>query len=337
MPKKIVTFGEVMMRLQVPGYELLAQANTLQYTFSGTGVNVASAMKTLGHEGYLVSKLPQNPVGEAALSFVQRLGIKDDFISRGGEYMGMFFLENGFGGRPSRVTYTNRMESSFNTSSQPDYELDSIAEYADVVHFCGIALAMTDNVRETMKTLAKKVKENGGLVCFDCNYRPSLWEGGYDQAKPHYEEMLALADIVMMNEKDAMYILGLQTEATTREGQLKDLLPQVANQFDIQTIAGTHREVKQGNIHSLKGFMYKNNTLTFSENISFSVYDRIGAGDAYTSGILHSELTGFSPEKAVQFAACSGMLACTIVGDTPMSTEEEILNAMSGTISDIKR
>ncbi|MDY0393514.1 sugar kinase [Virgibacillus halophilus] len=337
MPKKIVTFGEVMMRLQVPGHELLAQANTLQYTFSGTGVNVAAAMGKLGHEGYLVSRIPRNPLGEAALSFLQRLGIRDTYISWGGKYMGMYFLENGFGQRASRVTYTNRLESSFNTAGSFDYDLDSIAEFADVVHFCGIALAMTDKVRETMKTLARRVKEKGGIVCFDCNYRPSLWKGGYDEAKPHYEEMLALADIVMMNEKDAMYILGMKTEKTTKVGQLKELIPSVAKMFHIRTIAGTHREVKQDNIHSLKGFIYQNMTFSFSENMSFSVFDRIGAGDAYTSGILHGELKGLSPEETVRFAAASGILACTIAGDTPMATEEEIRSAMSGVMEDVKR
>ncbi|KKE77777.1 sugar kinase [Oceanobacillus caeni] len=337
MPKKIIAFGEVMMRLQVPGYELLTQANTLQYSFSGTGVNVASAMTKLGHDGYLVTKLPDNPLGDAAISFLNRLGIGRNFISRGGKYVGMYFLENGFGQRSSRVTYTNRLESTFNTADISDYDLDSIAENADVIHFCGISLAMTDNVRESMKILAQKVKEKGGIVCFDCNYRPSLWDGGYAEAKPHYEDMLSLADIVMMNEKDAMYILGMETEKGSREEQLQDLIPKVAEKYNIQTIAGTHRGVNKDNSHSLLGYMYKDRTFVFSENITFSVYDRIGAGDAYTSGILHGELSGFPPEKTVQFAASAGMLACTIVGDTPMSTEAEILSAMSGTIEDIKR
>ncbi|MGG1677768.1 sugar kinase [Neobacillus sp. NRS-1170] len=337
MPKQIVAFGEVMMRMQVPGYELLTQANTLQYSFSGTGVNVASAMTKLGYDGYLVTKLPENPLGEAAISFLQRLGINRRFISRGGKYLGLYFLENGFGQRASRVTYTNRLESSFNTAHISDYDLDLIAEQADIIHFCGITLAMTDGVRDSMKVLAKKVKEKGGLVCFDCNYRPSLWEGGYSEAKPQYEDMLALADIVMMNEKDAMYILGMETAETSREEQLKDLIPKVANRFDIQTIAGTHRGINPDNTHSLRGYLYKDGQLHFSEKISFSVYDRIGAGDAYTSGILHGELAGFLPEKTVQFAAAAGMLACTIVGDTPMSTEAEILSAMAGTIDDIKR
>ncbi|KON69049.1 2-dehydro-3-deoxygluconokinase [Peribacillus butanolivorans] len=337
MRKQIVAFGEVMMRLQVPGYELLTQANTLQYSFSGTGVNVASAMTKLGHDGYLVTKLPDNPLGDAAISSLQRLGISRNFITRGGKYLGMYFLENGFGQRTSRVTYSNRLESSFNTASLSDYDIEVIAENTDIIHFCGITLAMADNVRESMKVLARKVKEKGGIVCFDCNYRPSLWEGGYNKAKSHYEEMLALSDIVMMNEKDAIYILGMEAASTSREEQLRELIPKVAKTFNIHSIAGTHRSINSDNTHSLRGYMYKDQTFYFSENNSFSVYDRIGAGDAYTSGILHGELAGFSPEKTVRFAAAAGMLACTIVGDTPMSTENEILSAMAGEMEDIKR
>ncbi len=257
MPKNIVAFGEVMMRLQVPGYELLTQASNLQYSFSGTGVNVASAMTKLGHNGYLITKLPDNPLGDAAMSFLQRLGIERNFIVRDGKYIGMYFLENGFGQRASRVTYTNRLESTFNTADISDYDLASIAATTDVIHFCGISLAMTDKVRANMKAIAEKVKENGGIVCFDCNYRPSLWDGDYEKAKPHYEDMFSLADIVMMNEKDAMYILGMETEKLERKEQLQELIPQVAEKYNIQTIAGTHRNINEGNAHSLEGYMYK--------------------------------------------------------------------------------
>lgn len=326
-----------MMRLQVPGYELLAQANSLQYSFSGTGVNVTSAMTKFGHRGYLVSKLPENPLGDGAIAFLQRLGIERTFISQGEKYMGMFFLENGFEQRASHVTYTNRLESSFNSAKVKDFPMDDIAKEADTIHFCGITLAMTDNVRYNMKVLAQKVKEQGGLVCFDCNYRPSLWEGGYSVARPHYEEMLSLADIVMMNEKDAMYILGMETSKTTRKEQLVDLIPQVANNYNLKVVAGTHRDINSDNTHSLQGYMYKDHEFYFSEPIFFSVYDRIGAGDAYTSGILHGELLGFPPEKTVKFAAAAGMLSCTIAGDTPMATEKEIITAMTAEVSDIER
>lgn len=327
-----------MMRLQVPGYELLSQASTLNYTFSGTGVNVSSALARLGHTGYLISRLPANAVGDAAESYLRKLGISQSFLSRGGNYLGMYFLENGFGARPSRVTYSNRQESSFNTAPEGTYNYVEIAKNIDIVHFCGITLAMNDNVRQHMKALAKAVKDHGGIVVFDCNYRPGHWgEGGYAKAKPHYEEMLHLADMVMMNEKDAMLILGMPTDKVERQDQLMDLIPTVARNYQISVIAGTHRSINGDNTHSLRGFIYKNQTFTFSKLLTFSVYDRIGAGDAYTSGIVHGEIQAFSPQQTVDFAAAAGMLAHTIVGDTPMSSVGDILRAMTERVGDVER
>lgn len=338
MAKHIAAFGEVMMRLQVPGYELLSQAGTLNYSFSGTGVNVTAALARFGHSGYLVSTLPANAVGDAAVSYLQKLGVTQSFIIRDGKYVGMYFLENGFGARPSRVTYSNRLESSFNTAPEGTYDFENIAKKMDVVHFCGITLAMNDSVRSHMKTFAKTVKKNGGTVVFDCNYRPSLWgEDGYKKAKSHYEEMLHLADIVMMNEKDAMFVLGMKTKKEERQEQLMDLIPAVAEKYNISVTAGTHRSINGDNTHSLRGFIFKNQTFTFSKTLTFSIYDRIGAGDAYTSGIVHGEVEGFSSEKTVEFAAAAGMLAHTIVGDTPMSSESDILRAMTESVGDVER
>jgi 2-dehydro-3-deoxygluconokinase len=338
MAKNVAAFGEVMMRLQVPGYEFLSQSSTLNYSFSGTGVNVLSGLARFGHTGYLVTTLPDNTVGDAALSYLRKLGVTQSFIKRSGSYVGMYFLENGFGARPSRVTYTNRLESSFNLAPNGMYDFNEIAKKIDVVHFCGITLAMNDSVRNHMKTFAKAVKDHGGTVVFDCNYRPSLWgKDGYDKAKPHYEEMLRLADLVMMNEKDAMFILGMKSEKAERHEQLTALIPEAANKYKISVIAGTHRSINGDNTHSLCGFMYKNQQFTFSRTLTFSVHDRIGAGDAYTSGIVHGEMEGFSPDKTVLFAATAGMLAHTIVGDTPMSSENDILLAMTESVGDVER
>lgn len=338
MGKNVAAFGEVMMRLQVPGYELLSQSSTLNYSFSGTGVNVLSGLARFGHTGYLVTTLPDNAVGDAAVAYLRKLGVTQTFIKRGGSYVGMYFLENGFGSRPSRVTYTNRLESSFNIAPKGTYDFNEIARKIDVIHFCGITLAMNESVRNHMKAFAKAVKDNGGTVVFDCNYRPSLWgDGGYDRAKPHYEEMLHLADLVMMNEKDAMFILGLETEKVERQEQLTELIPVVAKKYSISVIAGTHRSINGDNTHSLCGFMFKNQTFTFSKTLTFSVYDRIGAGDAYTSGIVHGEIERFSPDKTISFATTAGMLAHTIVGDTPMSSESDILFAMTESVGDVER
>ncbi|QTH42535.1 sugar kinase [Cohnella sp. LGH] len=338
MGKRIAAFGEVMMRLQAPGYDLLSQANTLSYSFSGTGVNVISALARFGHDGYLVTRLPDNPLGDAATANLRKLGIAQKFVARGGSYIGMYFLENGFGARPSRVTYSNRLESSFNTAPADAYDFADIVGQLDVAHFCGITLAMNDAVRSHMLRFAKAAKARGSLVAFDCNYRPSLWgEGGYEKAKPFYEQMLGLADIVMMNEKDAMYLLGMPTKGTTREEQLEELVPEVARIYGIAAAAGTHRSVNGDNTHSLRGYLYKDGRFHYSDTLTFAVYDRIGAGDAYTSGILHGELSGFEPERTVRYAAAAAMLAHTTVGDTPMAAEREIVRAMTQAAGDVER
>lgn len=338
MPKAIAAFGEVMMRLQVPGYDLLSQGNTLNYTFSGTGVNVISALARYGHAGYLISRLPINSLGDAAAAYLRKLGVASTFIHRGGNYLGMYFLENGFGVRPSRVTYSNRLESSFNTAPETEYDYAGIAAQIDAVHFCGIALAMNDGVRNHMKSLAQAVKERGGTVIFDCNYRPSLWgEDGYIAAKPHYVDMLKLADIVIMNEKDAIFTLGMVTSKHEREEQLTDLIPAVAKKYHIQVIAGTHRSINHDNTHSLRGFIFKHDQFVLSDKLTFSVYDRIGAGDAFASGIIHGEMEGLSPDQTVQFAAVSGMLAHTVSGDTPMASEADIRRAMTESVGDVER
>ncbi|MDQ0086984.1 2-dehydro-3-deoxygluconokinase [Paenibacillus anaericanus] len=338
MPKNIAAFGEVMMRLQVPGYELLSQGNTLNYSFSGTGVNVISALARFGHNGHLITRLPANPLGDAAAAYLRKLGITSTLMSRGGSYIGMYFLENGFGVRSSRVTYSNRLESSFNTSPEGTYDYEAIAEQIDAVHFCGITLAMNEVVRQHMKSLARAVKQRGGTVIFDCNYRPSHWgENGYEKAKPHYEEMLQLADIVMMNEKDAMLTLGMSTDKVEREEQLEELIPAVAQQYGIHTIAGTHRSIHSDNSHSLRGFIFKDRTFTYSKTLTFAVYDRIGAGDAFASGVIHGELEGYPVEKTAQYAATAGMLAHTVVGDTPMASAEDILRTMTQSVGDVER
>lgn len=325
------------MRLQVPDYELLSQASTLNYSFSGTGVNVTSALARFGHTGYLISTVPTNALGDAAASYLQKLGITQTFINRSGDYVRMYFLESGFGVRPSRVTNSNP-ESSFNNMPEGTYDFEKIAGEIDIVHFCGITLSMSDSIRRKMMLFAKAVKEKGGTVVFDCNYRPALWgENGYEKAKPYYEDMLHLADIVMMNEQDALFILGMKTEKEQRQEQLIDLMPAVAKKYHISVIAGTHRSINGDNTHSLKGFIFKNKTFTFSKEMTFSVYDRIGAGDAYASGIIHGEMSGFSPEKTVAFAATAGMLAHTVVGDTPMSSESDIFGAMTKTVRDVER
>src|SRR5690606_4792376 len=164
-------------------------------SFSGTGVNVGSALTRDGHHSQMVTVLPSTPLGDAAVAYLRRIGLGTDYVACGGKDGGRCILENGFGARPSRVTYTYRWGSRFNTATFDAASFAQVASYIDALHLCGITLAMNDNVRAAMKELAAAVKAAGGTVIFDCNYRPSLWgEDGYKLARPHYEELLQLAD-----------------------------------------------------------------------------------------------------------------------------------------------
>ncbi|MEK3682581.1 sugar kinase [Paenibacillus sp. FSL R10-2736] len=337
MPR-IAAFGEVMMRLQVPGYETLAQSSRLEYSFSGSGVNVTAALSRYGHNGALITTLPDTPVGEAALAYLRKLGVDTSLISRGGKQLGMYFLENGFGARPGRVTYTDRLGSSFNTAEAGNYDMAALASCVDVLHLCGITLAMNDGVRRLMKQLAAEVKRAGGKVVFDCNYRPALWGAdGYAKARPHYEELLTLADTVMMNEKDAQYILGIGTGEYDRITQLKQAIPEVTQRFGIGTAAGTHREINADNTHSLTGYIYHQGAFCFSRKLTFPVYDRIGAGDAFASAVIHGELQQYPQQQTVDMAAAAAMLAHTTPGDTALFTESEVLRALCGHTLDVER
>ncbi|MEK4060847.1 MULTISPECIES: sugar kinase [Paenibacillus] len=337
MPR-IAAFGEVMMRLQVPGYETLVQSSRLEYSFSGSGVNVTAALARYGHNGAIITTLPETPVGEAAIAYLRKLGVDTSLISRGGKQLGMYFLENGFGARPGRVTYTDRPGSSFNTAEAGYYDMAALASRVDVLHLCGITLAMNEGVRKQMKQLAAEVKSAGGKVVFDCNYRPGLWGAdGYAKARPHYEDLLELADTVMMNEKDAQFILGIGTGEYDRITQLKQAIPEVAKRFGIGTAAGTHREINADNTHSLTGYIYHQGTFEFSRKLTFPVFDRIGAGDAFASAIIHGELQQYPWQQTVNMAAAAAMLAHTTQGDTALFTEGEVLRALSDHTLDVER
>ncbi|QHT59502.1 sugar kinase [Paenibacillus lycopersici] len=335
---RIAAFGEVMMRLETPGFSTLSQSNRLEYSFSGSGVNVLSALSRFGHETYLASTLPDNPLGDAALANLRKLGIQTGFVNRGGRYIGMYFLEHGFGLRPSKVTYSDRLGSSFNTVPHAAGDWERIADSVDAVHFCGITLAMNELARTQIKQLARAVKSRGGKVIFDCNYRPSLWGAdGYALAKPHYREMLELADIAFMNEKDALLTLGMASSAADPHSQLLELIPQVAKEYGIGTIAGTHRHVNGDNTHTLSGYLHAEEGFWFSRPSTFSVYDRVGAGDAYASGIIHACLRGDDAQYAVDYATAAAVLAHTVHGDTPIATEADIVKAMTRTAGDVER
>ena len=171
---KIGAFGEVMLRLTPPEYLMLEQTHTLRMSYTGTGVNLVGNLAHFGIESYLLSALPANRLGDAALASLKGLGVHTTYIIQKEQHIGTYFAEMGYGIRPTEVTYQNRKHSSFGLAEKRDYQLDGFIEAVDLVHICGISLSLTDLSAQTAIALAKKADEQGKKVCFDFNFRPSL-------------------------------------------------------------------------------------------------------------------------------------------------------------------
>lgn len=338
MNKHIVAYGEIMMRLEVPDNLLLRQAEDLKYSFTGTGVNVAGLLSQFGYTSSLISAVPDNSIGSSAIGAIRRLGIQSNLVIKNDNNLGMYFLEKGFGNRPSNVTYTNRQQSSFNVTDISKFNLLQSLKEVDVLHICGITLAMNQLTRDNVLKLVKLAKESNIKVVFDCNFRPSLWgENGNQLAKPYYETILSEADIVIMSEKDAIQTLGLSTNKETKEEKLEDLLPWVARKYNIKKIAGTIRTVKGSNHNTIKGYLYDDGNMYYSKEFDFDILDRIGTGDAYTCGIIHGELSDMNPQDTVTFSTASCVLAHTISGDTPLFDTDDIIKVINNDKNDIER
>lgn len=330
---KILAFGEVMMRMMPSDYKTLTQVNELEFLFTGTGVNILSGLYHMGDDTYLLTKLPDNPIGKAASANMRKLGIHDDYLVYGGHHIGIYFLEKGIGNRASQVTYLNRSESSYCQSQLSDYDL-SCLDGKDALHICGISLAMSQQLRETAFTLARFAKEKGVKVIFDCNFRPSLWNDNERQnVKFIYEEMLNLADIVFAGYKDATLLLEMSVDQNLPfEQQLENLLRKMCQDYHIETIFGTNRHH-----NTLTGYMMKNDQLTLSSSYELTVYDRVGGGDGFAAGAIYGYFHGMNNQDNIEYATVSGVLAHTTYGDSPIVTKEQIVDFMENGQTDIKR
>src|SRR5699024_3501004 len=327
MSHKIKAFGEVMMRLEVPDYKKIEQTNELQMMFAGTGVNFLAALTNYGHDTSLITKLPQTNIGQAALKHIRSLGIGTEDVVIGDQYLGIYFLESGFANRPSKVTYSDRQTSSFNQASIDDYHIEAILENTHLIHFCGIALALSETTRQITLNLAERAKELGITVVFDSNYRPGLWKDDYVLARKYYDKMLHLSDIAFMSDKDASLLLQFKTNEETEQGRLEDLLKKVSHQYKIRSIACTRRKSANQTTHqTLQGFLLHDGDIVYSKIYPNHILDRIGAGDAFASGIIHGLVHNLPIEETVEFATAAGVLAHSTYGDTPLCNQEDVWN-----------
>lgn len=331
--KKVVTFGEIVLRLSTDSGERLAQTNHLTMQYGGAEANVSVSLSNFGHKVYLLSKIPVNALSVGALTHLRSHGVHTDYILKGGERLGTYYLETGVGERSAEVTY-DRKHSSISELAPHEIDFDKIFQDATLYHLSGITPALSENLKEITLQSLRKAKEHDVTVSFDFNYRSKLWS--QQEAAETIKAFLPYVDICSCGELDAIHILGIReaNKSLDRSKQLIYYYDEIKALYpNIKYMSSTFRTVMSASANRLQGNLYTDGTLYQSkEHVIDPIVDRVGGGDAFASGILHGILTEMEPEETISFATAASALKHTIHGDCNTFSVEEI-KSFSGNAS----
>lgn len=329
MKEKIVTFGEIMLRLTPPEYNTISQTNSFIANFGGGEANVAVSLSHLNHHTTFISKLPPNQLGDSAIQHLRGHGVDTEYIVRGSSTMGIYFLETGFGGRPSKVVY-NRKHSAVTKINCNELDFDKIFKDATWFHVSGISLALGQRVRNVIFACLEACKKYNVIVSFDFNYRSKLWT--IEEAKPYYKKIISYVDILFASYFDATIILDYTADDNLNDDNDKriNVFRKLIKDHKIKYIFGTDRTVYSATENALSAFCINENTNLKADPIKFNIYDRIGGGDAFASGVIHGLIKDFhNPQYALNFGLATSVLKHTLYGDVCTLGIEDIENFMS--------
>lgn len=330
---KVITFGEIMLRLMPNGYYRFGQDTMLEATFGGGEANVAVSLANFGEDAYFVSKLPSHDIGQCAINELRKFGVNTSFVSRGGDRVGIYYLERGASQRPSKVIY-DRANSSISTANAEDFAWDEIFKGAKWFHFTGITPALSDNMAEICLIACKKAKEHGVMVSCDLNYRKKLWSKA--KAQEVMTKLMPYVDVCISNEEDASDVFGINAKDTdvysgkvNHEGY-KDVAKQLKDKFGFKYVAITLRESISAFDNNWAAMLYDGNDCYFSKTYPIHIIDRVGGGDSFGAGLIYSLLNEFDNQKAIEFAVAASCLKHSIQGDFNRVSVDEVLALAKG-------
>ena len=331
--KKIITFGELMLRLAPEGYYRFLQADTYGATFGGGEANVAVSLAQFGMDVSFVTKLPVHEIGQAAVNSLRKYGVDTSLITRGGERVGIYFLEKGASQRPSKVIY-DRAYSAIAMASKEDFDWEKIFDGAQWFHFTGITPALSDSLAEICLIACKKAKELGITISCDLNYRKKLWTR--QKAGEVMAKLFQYVDVAIMNEADAEDVFGIKPENNDVEhGQLnidgyKSVARQLMERFPIRKCAITLRTSISANDNRWTGVLCTGEDCCFAPEYNVHIVDRVGGGDSFGAGLIYGMTNGFDDQKTIEFAVAASCLKHSIEGDYNMVTVAEVETLMKG-------
>ena len=333
---KIVTMGEIMLRLSTPNNEKFIQADEFDINYGGGEANVAVSLANYGHDADFVSALPKNPIGDAAIATLRKYNVGTKHISRSGERVGIYFLETGSAMRASNVVY-DRAHSSISTAKVDEFDFDEIFKDADWFHFTGITPAVSDSAAELTEAALKAAKKAGVTVSVDLNFRKKLWSS--EKAKKIMTNLMQYVDVCIGNEEDAEKVLGFKpgnTDVTAGELELSgyvDIFNHMCDQFKFKYVISSLRESFSASNNDWSACIMDGATREFYHSKKYHVtpiVDRVGGGDSFAAGVICGLCDKKDFKSALEFAVAASALKHTIPGDFNLVTREDVESLAGG-------
>ena len=333
---KVITFGELLLRLAPEGYYRFVQADKFGATYGGGEANVAVSLANYGADAAFVSKLPANEIGQSAVNSLRRYGVDTSGIARGGDRIGIYYLEKGASQRPSKVIY-DRAGSAFALSGKEDYDWNRLLDGATWFHFTGITPALGDNLAEVLLDVLPTMKKRGITVSCDLNYRKKLWTR--DKAREVMTKLMPYVDVCISNEEDAFDVFGIKAGGTdVTKGSLdkegyKSVAKQLADKFGFRYVAITLRTSLSANDNKWAGMLYDGKDYCLSKEYTMHIVDRVGGGDSFGGGLIYALGNGYDSRAAIEFAVAASCLKHSVEGDYNMVSVAEVTALAGGDAS----
>ncbi|RAP43531.1 MAG: 2-dehydro-3-deoxygluconokinase [Methanosphaera sp. rholeuAM6] len=333
---KVITFGEIMLRLSPEGYKRFIQSDKFNVTYGGSEANVAISLSNYGIPVEFVTKVPNNEIGQSAINILRSYNVGTRHIIKEGERLGIYYLEKGASQRPSKVIY-DRKNSAISKSNINEFDWDEIFNGANCFHISGITPALSKNLANISIAACKKAKEQGLLVSCDLNYRNKLW--ARKEANRVMSEIMKYVDVCVANEEDIEKVFNIKAENTDVEkGKLniesyESVAKQIYEKFDCQIVACTLRTSLSANDNKWMSLAYDGEKTLQSKEYNIHIVDRVGAGDSFSAGLIYGLLNKMSLEETLEFATAASCLKHSIEGDFNIVTVDEVNNLVEGNAS----
>ena len=333
---KIITLGEIMLRLSPEGNDRFIQTDHFRIIPGGGEANVAVSCANYGHDAYLVTKLPKHEIGQIAVNSLRRYGVNTQFIARGGDRVGLYYCETGASMRPSKVIY-DRAHSAIAEADPADFDFDAIMEGAQWFHWSGITPAISDKAAELSRLACEAAKRHGVTVSVDLNFRKKLWTK--EKAQSIMRPLMQYVDVCIGNEEDAELCLGFKPDADVTAGQTdaagyEAIFRSMAQTFGFKYVISTLRESFSASHNGWKALIFDGQTFYTSRRYDLlPIIDRVGGGDSFSGGIINGLLTKSSPAEALEFAVAASALKHTVTGDFNLVSAAEVETLAGGDAS----